>query len=266
MEEQGKKIVCWFSCGAASACAAKLAIKEYGKDMVRVVNNPVINEHEDNRRFLKDCEDWLGVKIESAINPCFKDCDITKVFDEYGMMSSPHFAPCTLELKQMARQQWERDNDFQRERDLIVLGFTSEETNRRDRFNQSEKNKGYQLWCPLIEEGWNKHRCFNELERAKIKLPEIYTKYEFPNANCIGCVKSGSVWYWNLVKKHFPEVFRQRMEQSRKYGCRLVERFNKGKIDHLFLDELNDDMKGRKPKSCYVECGIFCTMGLKDSE
>lgn len=77
-------IVCWFSCGAASACAAKLAIEKYGRENVHVVNNPVMNEHPDNRRFLKDCEQWLDIKIESAINSCFKDCDITKVFDEYG--------------------------------------------------------------------------------------------------------------------------------------------------------------------------------------
>lgn len=257
-------IVCWFSCGAASACAAKLAIQKYGKENVRVVNNPVINEHGDNQRFLKDCEDWLGVKIDKAINPCFPDCDINKVYEEYRMMSTPHFAPCTLELKQVARASWESANKFDKEKDIIVLGYTSEETKRRDRFNASKKNKGYNLWCPLIDAGWDKHRCFNEIEMAGIKLPAIYTDFEFPNANCIGCVKSGSVWYWQLVKKHFPDIFKQRAEQSRKYGCRLVERFNKGKIEHLFLDELTDDMIGRKPKDCYIECGIFCTMGQPD--
>lgn len=53
-------IVCWFSCGAASACAAKLTIEKYGKENVRLVNNPVANEHPDNVRFLHDCEQWLG--------------------------------------------------------------------------------------------------------------------------------------------------------------------------------------------------------------
>lgn len=257
-------IVCWFSCGAASACAAKLTIEKYGKENVRVVNNPVINEHKDNQRFLEDCEKWLGIKIEKAINSCFPDCDIEKVFEEYSIMSTPHFAPCTLELKQMARMQWEDKNGFDKTKDKIVMGYTAEEKNRQDRFNASEKNKGYVLECPLIDAGWDKHRCFNELEQAGIKLPEIYTKYEFPNANCIGCVKSGSVWYWQLVKKHFPEIFKRRAEQPRKFGCRLVERAVKGGVEHLFLDELTDDMKGRKPKTCYVECGIFCTLGNKD--
>jgi len=121
-------IVCWFSCGAASACATKLAIEKYGRENVRVVNNPVVNEHPDNKRFLADCAKWLDIEIESAINPCFKDCNITKVFDDYGMMSNPHFAPCTLELKQNARSQWEQDNGFNKETDVIVMGYTVEQT------------------------------------------------------------------------------------------------------------------------------------------
>lgn len=254
------KVVCWFSCGAASACAAKLAIEKYGADVI-LVNNPVINEHEDNRRFLKDCEKWLGVKIQSAINPCFKHCDITKVFEEYGLMSTPHFAPCTLELKQMARQQWEKDNNFDPDTDIIVMGYTVEEKQRQERFNKSEKNKGYKLWCPLIDAGWDKHKCFAVLEQAGIKLPEIYTKYEFPNANCIGCVKSGSVWYWQLVRKYFPDVFKQRAEQSRQLNCRLVDLGANHDTRHIFLDELPETATGRKPKSCYVECGIFCNLG-----
>ena len=128
------------------------------------------------------------------------------------------------------------------------------------------KNKGYDLICPLIDEGWDKHRCFWELERAGIKLPEIYTKYEFPNANCIGCVKSGSVWYWQLVRKMFPDVFKQRAEQSRRLGCRLVDLGKGNEPRHIFLDELPEHLKGRKPKSCYVECGIFCAMGANNDD
>ena len=205
---------------------------------------------------------WGGVKIESATNPCFKQCDITEVFDSYGLMSTPHFAPCTLELKQMARMQWESDNGFDKEKDIIVMGYTVEEKNRQANFNKSEKNKGYTLECPLIDAGWDKHRCFAEIEQAGIKLPEIYTKYGFPNANCIGCVKSGSVWYWQLVRKRFPEVFKKRAEQSRRLGCRLVDLGAGNNPRHIFLDELPEDKVGRKPKSCYVECGIFC--GLKN--
>lgn len=254
-------IVCWFSCGAASAVAAKLAIVKYGKSNVRVVNNPVENEHEDNKRFLKDCEKWLGISIEFATNPCFPSKRIEDVFDEYGVMSTRSFAPCTLELKQNARMQWEYDNGFNKQTDIVVMGYTKGEENRMQGFKESKKNKEYNLECPLIDAGYDKQKCFQVIEEAGIKLPEIYTKYSFPNANCIGCVKSSSVWYWKLVKKNFPDVFKKRVEQSRKIGCRLIDLGKNKEPRHIFLDEMTDSMTGRKPKDCYVECGIFCSIG-----
>lgn len=64
------------------------------------------------------------------------------------------------------------------------------------------------------------------------------------------------------VRKQFPKVFKKRAEQSRRLGCRLVDLGAGNNPRHIFLDELPEDKVGRKPKSCYVECGIFC--GLKN--
>ena len=48
---KNKTIVVWFSCGAASAVAAKMTIDLYGADnTIRIVNNPIKEEHEDNQR------------------------------------------------------------------------------------------------------------------------------------------------------------------------------------------------------------------------
>ena len=45
---KGKDIVVWFSCGAASAVAAKVTLDKYGQDNnVRIVNNPIKEEHVD---------------------------------------------------------------------------------------------------------------------------------------------------------------------------------------------------------------------------
>ena len=50
-----KTIAVWFSCGAASAIAAKKTIELYEKTHnIIIVNNPILEEHEDNRRFLND--------------------------------------------------------------------------------------------------------------------------------------------------------------------------------------------------------------------
>ena len=93
--------------------------------------------------------------------------------------------------------------------------------------------------------------CFQILQDSNIKLPEIYS-LGFPNANCIGCVKSQSPSYWNLVRKRFPEVFEERAEQTRRLKCKLVV----VKRKRMFLDELKKTDKGGKVKS--YECGIFC--------
>lgn len=51
------RIVCQFSCGAASAVATKLALAEYGSTHdVQIINAFLANEEADNRRFAQDCE------------------------------------------------------------------------------------------------------------------------------------------------------------------------------------------------------------------
>ena len=59
--------VVWFSCGAASAVAGKLAIKKYG-DSVDLVYCDTGGEHESNMVFLHECEDWYGKKIQILKN------------------------------------------------------------------------------------------------------------------------------------------------------------------------------------------------------
>ena len=245
--EKGQ-IVVWFSCGAASAVAAKLTISKYSEWYnVRVVNNPVKEEDEDNRRFLRDCEKWLGVEIESCANPKFQDNSCVSVWDKRRFMSGPKGAPCTYELKKKARQIWEKDNPH----DYLVLGFTVDEKKRHESFKLKERDN---ILPVLIDANLAKQDCFEIIRDAGIELPRIY-KLGYPNANCIGCVKATSPTYWNHVRKVHPEIFKQRAEQSKHIGARLVQ--VKGK--RLFLDELDPSVKGREMKNLkLVDCGIFC--------
>jgi len=242
-----KTIVVWFSCGAASAVAAKKTLELYGDShIVRVVNNPVIEEESDNTRFLKDVEKWLGVKVETAINHKFPSCSAVDVWDKRKFMSAPNGAPCTLELKKTARLQFEMDNDI----DWHVLGFVLGEENRFEGFKNRERSNTLPV---LIDLKLSKRDCFQILINAGIQLPRIY-KLGYPNANCIGCVKATSPTYWNHVRAVHPEVFKARAAQSRRIGARLVR--VKGK--RLFLDELKVSDKGRPMKDLDYECGIFC--------
>jgi hypothetical protein len=238
-------IAVWFSCGAASAVAAKKTIEKYGETHnILIVNNPVDEEDEDNKRFLTDMENWLGLPILFAKNTKIGTTSAVEVWDRRKYMSGIKGAPCTLVLKKEARYEFERNNVI----DWHVLGFTVEEKHRHDRFVKFERENVIPV---LIEENLSKTDCFEILIDAGIELPLPY-RLGMPNANCYGCPKSTSPTYWNLIRKIQPEVFKQRAEQSRRLGVKLVR--YKGK--RIFLDELPEDAVGGKIKS--YECGIFC--------
>lgn len=235
-------IVVWFSCGVASAVAAKITLQKHKN--VRIVYCPVIEEDQDNLRFKKDIEKWLGVKIETAINSKWPKCSAVEVWEKGNFMSNIYGADCTKQLKKGARYEWET---LYRP-DWHVLGFTVDEKSRYDRFIKTERDNVLPI---LIDAGITKQECFNIVNDAGIKRPNIYD-LGYPNANCIGCVKATSPTYWNHVRKVHPEIFEHRAKQSRKIGCRLVRVKNK----RLFLDELDPNTKGNKMKN--FECGIFC--------
>lgn len=58
------RLVCWFICGAASVVVTKLAIKENNNNLpVVIAYTEVIEEHEDNKRFIADCRIVLNINI-----------------------------------------------------------------------------------------------------------------------------------------------------------------------------------------------------------
>lgn len=245
--QRGDVIAVWFSCGAASAVAAKKTIEKYGDvATVRVINNPVKEEHEDNRRFLQDVQDWIGVEIETALNDKYPSGSAVEVWADRKYMSGVSGAPCTLELKKMARRQWEERNHA----DWHVLGFTFDEQQRAERFAKRERKN---LIPILVDECIRKSDCFRILFAAGINPPEIY-KLGYPNANCIGCVKATSATYWNHVREVHPVEFAERAEQSRAIGARLVRVDGK----RIFLDELSPDAVGEPMQTLNFECGSFC--------
>lgn len=241
-------IAVWFSCGAASAVAAKRTIQMYGDVCgIKVVNNPVAEEDEDNRRFLTDVEQWLGVKIELARNANYPDASAKTVWAKRGGMSFPHGAPCTVSLKKEARQQWEIRNKV----DWHVLGFGYEEKHRHERFILTERSNVLPV---LIDAKLTRQDCFDIIVRAGIEPPRVYAM-GYPNANCIGCVKATSPTYWNHVRALHPAVFDDRAKQSRELGARLV----RVKNERIFLDELSPASVGLPMKSLEAtDCGLFC--------
>jgi len=240
-------IAVWFSCGAASAVAAKKTIEKYGNThTIRVLNNPVIEEDEDNLRFLNDVQAWIGLPVETVASKKYPTNSAVDVWEKRQFMSGPMGAPCTLELKKYARQEWEKENSA----DWHVLGFTADEKKRHDRFVLTERSNVLPV---LIDADITKAKCYTILTDAGIALPRVYAQ-GYPNANCIGCVKATSPTYWNHVRAKHPTVFQARADQSRRIGARLARHNGK----RVFLDELPPDAVGRPMKNMDIECGIFC--------
>lgn len=241
------RTVSWFSCGAASAVATKLAIAS-GKD-ITVVYCEVKEEHPDNMRFLKDCEKWFGQEIIILGNDKYKR-SIYEVFDKTRYLAGIGGARCTLELKKNVRKAFELPTDRQ------VFGYTAEETHRLDRF--IDGNNEVDIWPILIEKGLDKSDCLAMIENTGIELPAMY-KLGYKNNNCLGCVKAQSPAYWKKIKIDFPEMFEKMLYQEKRLNVRICKTTIDGESVRVGLDELPDRIKPMDD-TVDIQCGIFCLM------
>jgi len=149
------RIVCQFSCGAASAVATKLVLAQFGETReVLIVNAFIKEEHEDNRRFLADCEKWFDRPITVVRNEKYGASTI-EVFTRKRYLKGMRGAPCSKELK--------RDllDGFRQPNDAIVLGYTIEEQDRYDSF--VDRHNDIKVLVPLIERGLTKGDCIGML-------------------------------------------------------------------------------------------------------
>jgi len=176
-----ERIVCWFSCGVASAVATKLAIvNNAGKVPLVIARCIVREEHPDNERFANDCEAWFGQPIINLINEEF-DGSVYKVIAKTGVTATVSgFAPCTNKLKKDLRIA------FQKPDDVHVFGYTLEEADRLDRFIDANNVK---VWSVLIEAQLTHDDCLALVQKQGIELPVMY-KLGFEHNNCIGCSKA----------------------------------------------------------------------------
>lgn len=229
------RTVIWFSCGAASAVAAKLALQETpGAIVARCV---IGNEHPDNWRFARDVAKWLGVEIMEMSSSKYPDA--WAVWEQRRFLNGPHGALCTTELKKKVRQAFQRPDDAQ------VFGFTSEERERADRFRAH--NLEVDARFPLIDQGLSKAECFEILQGAGIELPAMY-RMGYHNANCVGCVKGG-MGYWNKIRVDFPEVFERMAALEESIGATVI---NGTSLRNL------SPTAGRHKDLEVPECGLFC--------
>lgn len=238
-----ERVIVWFSCGAASAAAARLVI-DAGITPTVVYCDTMSTEHPDNQRFYNEVQEWLGVDIVRLSSDKYDDID--DVFESTRWMAGIAGARCTTELKKLPRREFENV-----ETDVQVFGFTADEADRSDRFRVN--NPEVRLWDVLGEAGCLKVGALEMVQNAGIELPAMY-RLGYNNNNCLGCVKATSANYWNRVRRDFPDVFDRRVRQSRELDVRLV----RVEGERVFLDELPEDYLPVEPVED-ISCGPDCS-------
>ena len=268
------RIISWFSCGAASAVATKLAIAN--NDSITIAYCEVKEEHPDNMRFLKDCEKWFGQEIVILGNDKYNR-SIYDVFEKTRYLAGVGGARCTGELKKEVRKKFERPDD------VHVFGYTVEEQKRFDLFLDANNVDAI---APLIDAGLDKSDCLAMIENAGIDLPAMY-KLGYKNNNCMGCVKSSSPEYWAKIAIDFNDMFLKMNAMEKHLGrsvCKIDMVTVKKRYPEIYKTLGHPDVISSTGGSKYwrpqlheipsdiepmdnnidAQCGIFCHMAEQE--
>lgn len=244
------RIVAWFSCGAASAVAAKLTLKDFPEAVLAYCETNA--EHPDNERFMADCERWFERPVTRLSSAEY--IDTWHVWEDRRYIAGIAGAPCTGALKKAPRIA------FQKPGDVHVFGYTVEEKDRARLLIQNNP----ELVCkfPLIERELGKRACLAMVRNAGIALPVMYG-LGFKNNNCIPCPKATSPSYWAAIRKHFPAHFERMAKLSRELNARLVILGRKdGKNIRGFIDEVPADQSTLNPIA--PACDFLCHIAEQD--
>lgn len=248
------RTVIQFSCGAASAVMTKILLAELPAEQVLIANAFVKQEHEDNRRFLADCEKWFAHPVKVVMSEKYHGSTY-EVWQGKRFMKNRFTAPCSEELKRKALAPLLLPGD------VSAIGYTSDKRDsaRADKLEDLFPKEKFRF--PLIERGLTHADCLAMVERAGIELPLMY-RLGYQNANCIGCVKGGE-GYWNKIKRDFPAQFVQiaDIQESLGPGANLFRNRKTGV--RFSLRELNPNA-GRYEDEPEISCSFVCQMAEDD--
>jgi hypothetical protein len=244
-----RRTLIWFSCGAASAVAAKLTLRTEPEAVLAYCETGA--EHEDSERFMADCVRWFNAPVTRLRSDEY--ADTWDVWERTRWLAGIKGARCTTELKVKPRLA------FQRPTDVHVFGYTADgrdvERAKLLRDNYPELT----IRTPLIEAGLTKAGVLQMVLDAGISLPIPYI-LGFQNNNCKTCVKATSPDYWALVRKSYPADFDRMAKLSRELDVRL------SRIDdeRVFIDEIPADQPTTNP--IQPSCDFLCHIAEQDMD
>lgn len=265
------KAVAWWSGGVTSAVACKIAINIFGSHGVRIVFIDTKNEHSDTFRFMKDCEKWYGINIETITNEKYNS--IQEVWYKYKSLNISNGASCSLRLKMEVRFAFQKAENFTYQ----VFGFDIDEAKRIKAMTLNYRD--IKPVYPLAFFGYTKQNCISILGEAGIEVPMAY-KYGLNNNNCLqtGCVQGG-IGYWQKMRTLFPDKFlamskvEHDLTDLKGEPVTMLKDQSKGGglvflLPHPLYPNVKDIsmMKGMPPKPL-VDCNGYCgTNDLTKSE
>lgn len=245
----GRK-VCRFSCGGPSLVATKLTLAEYPADEVEIVYSDTRSENPDNKRFLRDAEEWLGKKVTILSSSQYEN--IWDVYRRERFIANHEGAKCRAPLKMVPFY------DFFLPSDTLIFGYTADKRDA-ERAKRLQAGSLEKMRFPLIERGLTRSDCLAIIERAGIELPLMY-RLGFKNNNCLGCPKGG-MRYWNRIREHFPEEFERMAAIQRELGPGSA--FLKRRGERIVLDQLLPS-DGRDEPEEDIECSVHCYIAEQD--
>jgi hypothetical protein len=229
--------------------ATKLALAQFPREHVIIVNAFVAEEHSDNRRFAADCERWFGHPIHVLRDEKY-GASARQVWRSERYMKGPFGASCSMRLKR------ELLESIYKPADRLVMGFTCEEIERAQRWLDTG------TICPLIDRNLTKEDCLAIVERAGIELPLMY-RLGYNNANCIGCCKGG-IGYWNKIRRDFPEHFAEVAQIEREIGPSGYIFRNRETNERYPLTQL--DPNAGAHDEVLPDCSFFCVMAEQEMQ
>lgn len=242
-----RRVICWFSCGAASAVATRMTLREHPEAIVAYCETG--SEHEDSERFLADCVRWFNAPVTRLRSDEYRDT--WDVWEKRRYLAGKDGAPCTGELKVAPRIA------FQKPYDIHIFGYTADRADVERAVRLRENYPELTIRTPLIDAGITKAATLAMIENAGIRLPIMYV-LGFHNNNCIPCVKATSPDYWALVRQEFPEQFTRVALLARSLDVRLC----RIRGERAFIDEIPDDWPTTNP--IQPSCDFLCALAERE--
>ena len=249
-------IVCQFSCGAASAVATKITLARHGHEKTKIVNAFVKEEHEDNRRFLADCEKWFDHEIVVVKNEKYGG-SAREVWRRERYIKGPNGASCSIRLKRDPISRWMRSIGWDYEAgDRMVIGFVTDERNQ-DRIERA-REAGWLL--PCVDMNLSHKDCKGMVLRAGIALPKRYDQ-GFHNANCLACCKGGER-YFRRERRINPSDVEEVVQIQKEIGTNAYFFRDKKTGLRYTPEDIPDD--GPVDEADAPDCSFFCAMAEED--